>query len=197
MSEPEEPTALMRRDDEQALDAYERQYMAGQGTVLYHGKRPAPKWLQLLTGINVFVGLGLLVTPAWATGLFLIPVGFLMWALFAVLRFTVSERAVKIQYGLFGPTIPTAAIESAEAIDYDWKKFGGWGIRRSRSGEWIYNMPGDGGRAVRIVWRDKKGKQRITLIGTPNPEPAVAAIGTALKALPGATTAASLPPADV
>ena len=58
-----------------------------------------------------------------------------------------SERAVKIQFGLFGPTIPMEAIVNAEAISYDWKKFGGWGIGYSR-GEWMYNVPGDGGRAV-------------------------------------------------
>ncbi|HWB78294.1 MAG TPA: hypothetical protein VG755_25185 [Nannocystaceae bacterium] len=195
MSDRNEPTALARAEPT-TLDAYEREYMSGQGTVLYRGKRPAPKWLQLLTGINVFVGLALLATPAWATGIFLIPLGFVMWALFAVLRFTISERAVKVQYGLFGPTIPTAAIESAEAIHYDWKKFGGWGIRRSRDGEWMYNMPGDGGRAVRLVWHDAQGKRRVTNIGTPDPEPAVAAIDTAKQALPAAASAPSLPPAD-
>ena len=194
MSDPEEPKSLMVREAE-AVDAYEREYMAGQGTVLYRGKRPAPKWMQLLVGSMAIVGLPMLATPAWAMGLVFVPLGVLLWALFAVLRFTVSEGAVKVQYGLFGPTIPTSAIESAEAVDYDWKKFGGWGIRRSLDGEWMYNMPGDHGRAVRIVWHDGKGKRRVTNVGTPSPEPAVAAIGAAMKALPAARTAGELPPA--
>jgi hypothetical protein len=141
------------------------------------------------------VGLTLLFTPAWVTGLLFVPLGILLWALFAVLRFTVSEGAVDVQYGLFGPKIPTSAIESADAIDYDWKRFGGWGIRRSLDGEWMYNMPGDGGRAVRIVWRDEQGKRRVTNVGTPSPEPAVAAIRTAMRALPSAATRA-LPDGD-
>lgn len=195
MSDPDEPTALVRAEPS-ALDPYEREYMAGQGTVLYRGKRPAPKWMQLLTGSMAIVGLVMLATPAWVTGLVFVPLGIVLWALFSVLRYSISEGAVKIQYGLFGPTIPTAAIASAEAVHYDWKKFGGWGIRRSRDGEWMYNMPGDGGRAVRIVWRDEKGERRVTNIGTPNPEPAVAAIDAAMKALPAAASTPSLPPAD-
>ncbi|HET6584176.1 MAG TPA: hypothetical protein VFG69_12025 [Nannocystaceae bacterium] len=191
MSGPSEPTSLAPRDEER-VDAYERKYMAGQGMVLYRGKRPAPKWLQLATGSMAIVGLVMLFTPSWITGLVFVPLGIILWALFAVLRFTVSEGAVTVQYGLFGPTIPTAAIESAEAIDYDWKKFGGWGIRYSIDGEWMYNMPGDHGRAVRIVWRDERGRRCVTNIGTPRPEPAVAAIEQAMHALPAASSRAAL-----
>jgi hypothetical protein len=119
--------------------------------------------------------------------------GIFLWALFSVLRFTISERAVVVQYGLFGPTIPIESIESAEAVDYDWKKFGGWGIRRSLDGEWMYNMPGDGGRALRIVWTDKHGERRITGIGMPAPEPAAAAIAQARRALPSVREPEALP----
>jgi hypothetical protein len=189
----DEPKSLATREPE-ALDPYERDYMAGQGAVLYRGKRPAPKWMQLVMGSMALVGVGMVVTPAWALSLLFVPLGVLLWALFAVLRFTISEGAVKIQYGLFGPTIPTAAIESAEAVDYDWKKFG-WGIHVSLDGEWMYNMPGDGGRAVRIVWRDAKGKRRVTHIGTPDATAAAAAVRTAMRALPAAEKKA-LSPAD-
>ena len=108
MSDPPEPNALVPVEAA-PLDAYEQRYMEGQGAVLYRGKRPAPKWMQLLLGSTGLVGLLMFATPAWVTGLVLVPMGFLLWALFAVLRFTVSERAVKIQFGLFGPTIPTRA----------------------------------------------------------------------------------------
>jgi hypothetical protein len=150
---PPDPTALAVPGSA-AVDPYERAYMAGQGVVLHRDKRPAPKWMQLLLGSTALAGVAMLFTPAWVSALVMIPAGLVMWALFSVLRVSVSEGAVNIQYGLFGPTIPTAAIESAEAVDYDWKRFGGWGIRRGRDGEWLYNMPGDHGRAVRIVWRD-------------------------------------------
>jgi hypothetical protein len=105
-----------------------------------------------------------------------LPILFAVWMLFSVLRVTVSEGRVNVQYGVFGPTIPMHAIESAEATRYDWKKFGGWGIRRSRDGEWIYNMPGDGGRAVRIVWRDAQGNRKVTLVGSREPEALAKAI---------------------
>jgi hypothetical protein len=189
----EEPKSLVPHEPE-ALDAYEQQYMAGEGKLLHHDKRPAPKWMQALTGSMALVGLAMLFSPAWLTGLVFIPIGVVLWSLFAVLRFNVSEGAVKIQYGLFGPTIPIASIERAEAVDYDWKTFGGWGIRRSLAGETMYNMPGDHGRAVRIVWRDGKGRQHVTNVGTPQPEAAVAAIRTAQAALPSAATPGSLPP---
>lgn len=189
MSDESNAIAVESKD---AIDEYERKYMAGQGSVLMRTKRPAPKWLQAVMGSGAIAGLAMFFTPAWITGLFLVPLGIVMWALFSMLRFTVSEGAVNVQYGLFGPTIPTAAIESAEAIDYDWKKFGGWGIRLSRDGEWMYNMPGDNGRAVRIVWHDAKGKRKVTNVGMPDPAPAVSAIANARAALPAAPEANAL-----
>ena len=73
-----------------------------------------------------------------------------IWAMFMVLRVAVNTAHVHVQLGLFGPKIPIADILSCEATTYDWKKFGGWGIRRSFDGEWAYNMMGDAGRAVRL-----------------------------------------------
>jgi hypothetical protein len=186
--------ALAVREEANALDDYARQYMSGHGAVLHSAKIPAPKWLQFALASMVLVGLGLLFTPMWVVGLVDIPIGFLLWSTLSVLRFTVSEGAVKVQYGLFGPTIPTSAIQHAEAIDYDWKKFGGWGIRRSLGGESMYNMPGDGGHAVRIVWTDAKGKRCVTNIGTRNPEAAVVAIAQARRALPPSDDRKALEP---
>ena len=190
--------------DEQALaipssggiDEYERKYMADQGKLVHRAKQPAPKWMQALLAITPITGLAMLATPAWIAGLVTAVFGFLLWTLFAVLRFTVTEKAVNVQYGVFGPKIPMEAIEEVSAIDYDWKKFGGWGIRRSMDGEWMYNMPGDGGRAVRLVWRDDKGKRRITNVGMKDPVPAAAEIRRAMRALPAGASATALPGAD-
>ena len=64
-------------------------------------------------------------------------------------------------------------------------------------GEWIYNMPGDGGRAVRIRWRNAKGKAKVTLIGTKEPEALADAIARARRALPaGGDGPAALPASD-
>lgn len=137
--------------------------------------------MQLLLGSMSIAGVGLVFTPAWKTGLVFIPAGAALWVLFSALRFSVTDQAVCIRYGPFGPTIPIAAIERVQAVDYDWKRFGGWGIRRSLDGEWMYNMPGDRGRAMRIVWTDAKGRRRITSVGTADPEPAAAAVQRAMQ----------------
>jgi hypothetical protein len=183
----DEETALAKRDDAgpRVPDAYAREFMDKDGgALLHHARRPAPKFLQALLGLPALMGLVMLATPAWVTGLWMVPLGVLMWALFSVLRVSVTEQHLHVQYGLFGPKIPVNAIESAEAVDYNAMKFGGWGIKRSLDGEWIYNMPGDGGRALKVVWRDGKGKQRTTYIGMPQPEPAAAAVAQAQRALP-------------
>src|SRR5690606_12007442 len=112
-----------------------------------------------------------------------LPILALVWLFFAVLRVTVSQGSLQVQYGLFGPTIPIAAVESAVPVSYDWKRLGGWGIRRSIEGTWIFNMPGDGGRAVQVTWHDARGKQRVTLIGSRRAEQLAQSIREARAAL--------------
>lgn len=169
---------LARRDDERALaqgdeqgrspDPYEAEYMASEGTMLYRDKSRAPWPLHAIFGVlSVFALASAFTAPgAWLGTAISLPLLLVMWLLFSVLRVSVSEHHVNVQYGLFGPKIPISAIESAEDLEYDWKSFGGWGIRVNRKGEWMYNMPGDGGRAVRIAWRDAKGRSRVTYVGS-------------------------------
>ena len=89
--------------------------------------------------------------------------------LFAVIRVTVSSEQFHVQFGLFGPKVAIADILQVEACDYDWKEFGGWGIKRSfKDGAWIYNMLGDEGRAVRVAYRDAKGNKKTVVVGTKN-----------------------------
>lgn len=178
MSDDEE-TSLAVPDGTRTPDAYEKKYMAGEGLVLHRAKERAPWQLNAIMGgsaaamlLPLFVG----ASGAWIAPLIGLPILFVTWMLFSVLRVTVSEGHVNIQYGLFGPKIPIDSITHAEATTYDWKKFGGWGIKRSWSGEWIYNMPGDGGRAVRIEWTTAKGRKRVTLVGSKEPQALAAAI---------------------
>ena len=178
MVDPEDrEQSLARRDQVAAaapvatVDPYERQYMKGEGLVLYRDKQRTP-WL--LTAAIAAAGLGMLVpvflgqAGAWIGAVVGLPILFLVLMLFAVLRVTVSQGKVQVQYGLFGPTIPISAIEAVAPTEYAWTRFGGWGIRRGPDGSWLYNMPGDQGRAVRIEWRDAKGRRRVTLIGSKN-----------------------------
>jgi hypothetical protein len=191
---PREPNDLVPVEAGRTPDLYERKYMPGEGVVLYRDKRRAPWQLQAL-----FAASGLAVMLAtiasgqlWALAIGLPPL-LIVWLLFAVLRVTISEGHVNVQYGLFGPKIPISAIEKAEAISYDWKTYGGWGIRYAGRREWMYNMPGDGGRAVRITWRDARGT-RTTAIGNRHAEALVSAIRQAQIALPAGPTQPALPP---
>mgnify|MGYP007009266160 CR=1 FL=1 len=178
-------------------DLYERKYMEGDGAVLLRDKSRAPWPLHAIFLVAMTtMTVATILSGAMFAAVFALPTLAIVWLLFLVLRVTVSERAVNIQYGLFGPKIPIAAIETAEPVTYDWKKFGGWGIRRSRDGAWIYNMPGDGGHAVRILWRDASGRRRDTLIGSRHAPQLAAQIGRARLALPAAPTSAALPAGD-
>lgn len=193
----DEPKDLVPVERSQLPDPYERTYMAGEGTVLYRDKSRAPWALHALFGVAAAVVIGAnAFTGQWLALAFALPVMAIVWLFLAVLRVTVSQGSVQVQYGLFGPTIPIAAIESATPVSYDWKRFGGWGIRRSIEGTWIYNMPGDGGRAVQIDWRDARGRKRVTLVGSRRAEQLAQSIKEARAALPAGRDRAALKSGD-
>lgn len=186
----DEERALARRDETglAGADAYEREYMKGEGLVLYRDKQRSPwQMTALLGGIGIVSLLPVLAgaAGAWISAAFTLPVLFLVWVLMGVLRVTVSQGTVDVQYGLFGPKIPIAAIEAVAPTEYKWTTVGGWGIRRGPGGSWVYNMPGDGGRAVRIEWRDAKGKRKVTMIGSKHHLELAKTIERARRALPG------------
>lgn len=178
-------------------DAYERRYMAGDGTVLFRDKSRAPPFLHAIFGVAAAAVIASAIPAGTVLGVMIgLPLLAIAWLLFAVLRVTVSERALTVHYALFGPTIPIAAIESAEPMSYDWKKIGRRGERRSWAGEWTFNMPGDGGRAVRVLWRDRRGRERITLVGSRRADELAAEIKRARAVLAAATSAALPEPGD-
>lgn len=210
MAEPEDDEhALARREPASVaspetmaaatVDRYELEYMKGEGMVLYRDKQRTP-W-PLMAGLGA-AAVGMLIPVllgqpgAWIGALIGLPILFVVLMLFAVLRVTVSQGKVDVQYGLFGPTIPIAAIESVAPTEYKWTTFGGWGIRRGPGGSWLYNMPGDKGRAVRIEWRDAKGRTRVTLIGSKHHVELAKTIEKARRALPAAAATEALPPGD-
>jgi hypothetical protein len=186
----DEERALARREPAAPTlaDPYERQYMKGEGLVLYRTKQRSPWQMAALFAtaavISVLPVVGGLPGALLTAGL-TVPFLFLLWVLMGVLRVTVSEGTVDVQYGLFGPKIPITAIEAAAPIEYRWTTMGGWGIRRGPGGSWVYNMPGDGGRAVRIEWRDAKGRRRVTIVGSRNHHDLFKAIESARRARHG------------
>lgn len=197
----EEPHALAPVEPARPPDPYEQRYMTGDGLVLYRHKLSAPWQLHAIFAISLAAVFGAALAVGGAAGGAVgiavgLPMLALVWLLFSVLRVTVSEAHVNVQYGLFGPKIPIAAIEQAEVVQYDWRRFGGWGIRRSLAGEWIYNMPGDGGRAVRIVWRDDRGKRHVTHVGSPRADELRHQIRRAQNTLPASARPSALHPGD-
>jgi hypothetical protein len=180
---------------ERPPDPYERDYMRGEGLVLYRDKTSSPWQLHTLFGVIAagIIAAAILNPGGWVSAALSLPIIATLWLLFSILRVTVSQGHVNVQLGLFGPKIPIAAIESVEALDYDWKQFGGWGIRLNAKGEWMYNLPGDGGRAVKMVWRDRKGRRKVTYVASRQNEQLAATIERARAALPPAKPSEALP----
>lgn len=161
MDEEDEEVALDADLTGRAVDAYEAEFMQGQGRVFFRDKTLAPRLHHLMLGLPAMTsaamaGGSLMTEPGLSAALPLFAVAGLLssaWMLFSVLRVTVSAKQLEVQYGLFGPTIAIDDIEEITVGPYDWKRFGGWGIRRSFDGTMAYNMMGDGGRAVTITYR--------------------------------------------
>lgn len=170
------------------VDPYEASYMKGEGGVLYRDKIVAPKWFHALMALPLTIVLIAAISEWMKLGavagllplLFAVPIIALMWMFFSVLRITVSRELVQVQYGLIGPKIDVKDIISAQAVEYDWKRFGGWGIRLNARGEWAYNMMGDAGQAVRIVYRS--GSREYTIfVSTHHPALLADAINQAMR----------------
>ncbi|MFO0739463.1 MAG: hypothetical protein U0270_26430 [Labilithrix sp.] len=110
----------------------------------------------------------------------LIAFGVAMWIagiMFGVIRTLVTRKAVHVKYGLWGPTIPNEAIESARVVEYDWTEFGGWGMKIGKGGARAYVTRN--GPCVEIIYRDDNGKSKRVLIGSENASATVAAINEA------------------
>ena len=82
---------------------------------------------------------------------------------FGRLRVVVDETALTVGFGPFwkagfGPfreRLPRARIAACAPTTYHWLEYGGWGIRYNfRRRTKLYNVLGDGGRAVQVVLDD-------------------------------------------
>ncbi|MDP2339515.1 MAG: hypothetical protein Q8O67_01045 [Deltaproteobacteria bacterium] len=182
-------------------DEYARKYMATEGEALYFDKR---KWspqfgrmLKVLQGVVVVsgavTGVAGLINGEPQLALMALPmIGLttVMPLLWSTLRTMVTSQFVHIQYGLFGPRIAVTNVISAEVVQYDWKKYGGWGVRYALDGSKAYNMMGDQGTAVKIVYQDGK-KQRVVLVSAAGPQHLASAINEAMKKATTTTSTAA------
>lgn len=177
MSDEKKETAVAVR----GADDYERSHMTPDEGVLYRDKFVSHwSWHAIMAATGVASVVPLLFTPEgleqWPMVLLMAATLAVVWLMFAVLRVSVTSHRVQIQLGMFGPDIPIEQITHAEAVDYDWKTYGGWGIRKGKDGSWAYNMVGDAGRAARIEYTDDKGKPRAVVVTSQEPHLLVDAI---------------------
>lgn len=152
-------------------DAYEARYM-GDGAIVLHRERARgrPWWHALFAAsAGVLVAAPLVAgAPIWAAlpGVAVLAAS---WAMMTVLRVAVTTRAVHVQLGPFGPTIPIAGVESVEttSVNLLWH---GWGVHLALDGTWCFTLPTATKKAVRIVWSDAKGRRRKTLVSSDTPD---------------------------
>lgn len=132
-------------------DDYATKFMGGD-RVRFLDKVRAPWWLNAVLGVTGAAGVAATIAAGDPIAAGIVGGGsFLAWSVLTTMRVTVTDSHLHVQYGLFGPRIALADIAAVEVVDYHAMRYGGWGIRRSISGNVAYSMPGRGGKAVRIT----------------------------------------------
>jgi hypothetical protein len=112
---------------------------------------------ELLEGKRaLFIGIGILLI-------------FLFILLFAQIRVRLCSTYMVFGFPFIGKKVMYKDILSFEPVIYSWKDFGGWGIRKGKDGSIIYNIPGDKGKAVRLVINEN-GREKVFLFSAKEPE---------------------------
>lgn len=163
-------------DELRAADEYEAEFMGSGDGVLHREKLSYPAWFLALAGTAIAGGYAAGIWQVLQAGdpkglavlAAVLPLMLVMMVMVSTLRVTVTRDQVAVQYGPIGPQIPIDSIEHCEAEDYEFWKYGGYGVRYSPiEGAWCYNMLGDKGKAVRIHYRTKSGALRKVLVASP------------------------------
>jgi hypothetical protein len=186
-----------RQRDTSEADEYEIKYMGGRRAIARSRKR-FPWWFHItmntpaaICGITAAVAAATGATPdvpALLAGLG-IGAGLLcsaLWLLFTHVRITVTMDHLHVQYGVLGPKIAIRDVVSIQAEQYDWKEFGGWGLKVSkRDGAQAYSVAGGADRGVRIEYRAEDGSIRKLFVSTEEPEEIVRAVRQVQRAASG------------
>ena len=148
-------------------DGYERDYMPGDGEVLYRKKIKGPYWVSGLVGAIPAIGggiasfflagfgKGMLALGAALGGVALGAVATACLFAFMAARIVVSRGELHVQIGMAGPKIRIDDIESFAVADSGYRARG-LGARKNPDGSTIYNMLGEGEKAVRLQVRGRK-----------------------------------------
>jgi hypothetical protein len=73
---------------------------------------------------------------------------------FRALRITIDDRQLTVGFPIWRDRVPLDQITACRPVRYRWWEFGGYGIRWGRRGK-MYNVGGDGGRAVDLQRRGR------------------------------------------
>ena len=60
---------------------------------------------------------------------------------FTMLSIAVSTAGIEFRYGLFAKRLRFDQIRAVETRNYEWLRYGGWGLRWSTGGRRAWNMP--------------------------------------------------------
>lgn len=187
-------------DEPSTPDPYEARYMEG-GAALARAKKRMPGWFFALlavaglSGPIATVASGAPLLPALPMALLSLLVVTVVATLFSHLRVVATATHLHVQLGLFGPKIAYGQITAIRAAPYDWKRFGGWGIRRSLDGAWCYSVPGGTGQCVEIEWTDDKGRPHKHTVSADNAGELVAVVERQRAGSTGVRVAAEATPA--
>ena len=150
---------------ETARDEYTAQYMEG-GRARIVTKQRMPGWFFALMAFSAVAVIGSGVASASLVGLLgLIPLA-LVTLLLSHLRVVVTDDAVHVQYGMWGPTIALETITRCEVKPYEPRRFRGWGFKRALDGTRAYSVPGGEGECIALEIIEG-AKTRKVLITTP------------------------------
>ena len=150
---------------ETARDEYTAQYMEG-GRARIVTKQRMPGWFFALMAFSAVAVIGSGVASASLVGLLgLIPLA-LVTLLLSHLRVVVTDDAVHVQYGLWGPTIAVETITRCEVKPYEPMRFRGWGFKRALDGTRAYSVPGGEGECIALEITEG-AKTRKVVITTP------------------------------
>lgn len=147
-------------------DEYTAQYMEG-GRARIVTKQRMPGWFFGIMGVSALAVLvSGIATGALASLVGMIPL-VLVTLLFSHLRVTVTDDALHVQYGLWGPTVAVENITRCEVQRYDAMRFGGWGLKRAMDGTMSYSVPGGEGECIALEITEG-GKTRKVVVTTPD-----------------------------
>jgi hypothetical protein len=87
---------------------------------------------------------------------------------FLVLNVIVTPERVEFAYGLFRRRFAWAQVSGVSVERYDWKRYGGWGLRFHMHGRRAWSVPGvPGGVAFQV---ESGGKRREYFVSSRRPE---------------------------